>query len=224
MITIVGLGPSGMEAMSELALQMLESAHKLYLRTGHHPAASELADRGLHFETFDSIYQDAGSFDEVYGAIARRIIEEAKSGDVTYAVPGHPLVAERSVAILIEKAQKEGIPFRFAGSPSLIEACLEALAAPIGRGLKLIDALELEDTPPSPECPNLIYQVYDRMIASSVKLALMEVYPDEFDVFVVTAATGTEEKVQKLPLYELDRRDYDHLTSVFVPQMVTRDK
>jgi tetrapyrrole methylase family protein/MazG family protein len=212
-----------MEAMSELALRMLESAHRLYLRTGHHPAAEELANRGLHFETFDSIYETASSFDEVYGTIAGRLIEEAKSEDITYAVPGHPLVAERSVAILIERAKEAGIAFRFAGSSSLIEACLEALAVPIGRGLKLIDALALDDTPPSPECPNLIYQVYDRMIASSVKLALMNVYPDEFEVYIATAAGGTEEKVEKLPLYELDRRDFYHLTSVFVPELGDRD-
>ena len=90
---------------------------------------------------------------------------------------------------------------------------------PVGRGLKLIDGLALDDTPPAPDCPNLISQVYDRMVASAVKLALMNVYSDEFEVYLISGAGGSEASVEKLPLYELDRREYDHLTSVYVPEM-----
>jgi tetrapyrrole methylase family protein/MazG family protein len=210
-----------MEAMSDSALMTLESAQKLYLRTGQHPAALELAERGLQFETFDFIYETAESFDEVYSLIANRIIEEAREGDITYAVPGHPLIAERSVALILELAKKDGIQVGFAsGSQSFIEACLEALAVPIGKGLKLIDALALDDVHPSPDCPNLIYQVYDRAVASSVKLILMDVYPDESPVYVISGAGGPETTVEKLPLYELDRREHDHLTSVYVPELI----
>jgi len=219
LITIVGLGPLDLEAMSAAAFQALESAQKLFLRTRQHPAAYQIAERGLHFETFDSIYEAASSFDEVYSGIANRILEEARQGDVTYAVPGHPLIAERSVALITTLAESEGITVRVIGSQSFIEACLEALILPVGKGLKLIDALEIDSVQPSPDCPNLIYQVYDRIIASSVKLALMEVYPDEFKVHVIYSGGGPGAKVETIPLFELDHREFDYLTSVFVPEL-----
>jgi len=219
LITIVGLGPAGIEAMSASALRALESVERVLLRTGVHPAAEELAARGLRFETFDHIYEAAADFDEVYSLIASAVLEQARQADVTYAVPGHPLIGERSVALIVEQARKEGIPVRFAGSESFIEACLEALAIPLGRGLKLIDALAIDETPPSPDCPNLIYQVYDRQAASAVKLALMRVYPDEFEVYVISGTGGQTGIVERLPLYTLDRREYNHLTSVYVPEL-----
>lgn len=220
MITIVGLGPAGIDAMSASALRALEADQRTYLRTGRHPAAKELAERGLRFETFDSVYDSAADFCEVYSAIASRIIEEARSGDVTYAVPGHPLIAERSVALIVDMARSEEIPFKFEASQSFIEACLEALAVHVDKGLKLIDALAIEETLPATDCPNLIYQVYDRQIASAVKLALMEVYPDEFEVYTITGAGGSDVTVDKMPLYTLDHREYDHLSSVYVPEIV----
>lgn len=218
MITIVGLGPSGIDAMSSLALQALESAEKLLFRTAEHPAARDLAERGLRFETFDSIYESASDFAQVYASIAFEVIGAGRDGDVTYAVPGHPLVAERSVALILQIAAEEGIPVRFAPSQSFIEACLEALAISVDKGLKLIDALALEETAPAADCPNLIYQVYDRAVASDTKLALMEVYPDEFEVYVVTGAGGEDVSIDKVELYKLDHREFDHLTSVYVPE------
>jgi tetrapyrrole methylase family protein / MazG family protein len=202
--------------MSALALQALESSEKLMFRTAMHPAARDLADRGLRFETFDSVYESASDFAQVYETIAFKIMGEAREGDVTYAVPGHPLVAERSVALIIKLAAAEEIPVRIAPSQSFIEACLEALAVSVDKGLKLIDALAISETLPSTDCPNLIYQVYDRLIASEVKLALMEVYPDEFEVYVISGAGGGDSNIAKIPLYMMDRREYDHLTSVFI--------
>jgi tetrapyrrole methylase family protein/MazG family protein len=146
------------------------------------------------------------------------VLDRARQADITYAVPGHPLIGERSVALIVERAGNEGIPVRFAGSGSFIEACLEALAIPVGKGLKLIDALAIDESPPSPDCPNLIYQVYDRPAASAVKLALMRVYPDEFEVYLISGAGTETQTVERLPLYTLDRREYNHLTSVYVPE------
>ena len=54
------------------------------------------------FKTCDNYYEEGSSFDEVYSNIANEMIEEYKKyGELVYAVPGHPLVAERSVLNLI---------------------------------------------------------------------------------------------------------------------------
>ena len=57
------------------------------------------------------------------------------------------------------------------------------------------------------------------MVASDVKLALMEVFPDEYPV-TVASCLGMEgrERVSRMPLYALDRDDrFDDWTLVYVP-------
>ena len=63
-------------------------------------------------------------------------------------------------------------------------------------------------------------QLYSSALASEVKLTLMESYPDDHQVVLVRAAgvRGSEE-VLTIPLYELDRQQTDHLTSLYVPPL-----
>ncbi len=61
-------------------------------------------------------------------------------------------------------------------------------------------------------------QVYDSFVASNVKLSLMEQLPDDYPIYIVTAAGTKDEQVKRVPLYELDRETgLDNLTSVYVP-------
>jgi len=62
--------------------------------------------------------------------------------------------------------------------------------------------------------------VYNRRIASAVKLALGELYPDEWTVKLVRASNEGEgdETVVAMPLYELDRNSLpNHLSTLYVP-------
>jgi tetrapyrrole methylase family protein/MazG family protein len=64
----------------------------------------------------------------------------------------------------------------------------------------------------------IIGQVYDAFSASDVKLTLMEKLPDDYEVYIVTAAGSSQEKVTKCALFELDRQmELSNLTSVYVP-------
>jgi tetrapyrrole methylase family protein/MazG family protein len=65
----------------------------------------------------------------------------------------------------------------------------------------------------------VIIQIYDPMVGSNVKLALMEHFDDDYEVIVVRGAgIPNEEKILKVPLYDLDRCEaLDHLASVYVP-------
>jgi len=67
------------------------------VRTARHPAASAIPDA----KSFDNVYETAGSFDEVYARIVDALVEAAaEHGEVLYAVPGSPMVAERTVELL----------------------------------------------------------------------------------------------------------------------------
>lgn len=204
--------------MSMGAYRIARSAPIVFVRTSRHPAVDELASEGVKLECLDCIYESAGTFEEVYQSIVERILEEAERGDVIYAVPGHPLVGEASVSLLIEEAGKRGIEFEIVGSESFIEASLEAVGLGIDEGLKIIDALSLDSVPPALGAGNLIYQVYDRHVASETKLKLMAHYPDDFEVTIISGAGTPNQRVEVIPLYQLDRCDCDHLTTVYLPE------
>jgi tetrapyrrole methylase family protein/MazG family protein len=201
-------------------MQALKDARKVIVRTENHPAVAELSDRGISFESFDHLYEAAASFDGLYEQMADSILAESAVGGIVYAVPGHPLVGEQSVRLLIEKARAAGVSIEVVPSPSFIEAMLEALQISMDEGLKVLDALLIEGLTPSLDTPNIIYQVYDQDAASRVKLRLMEFFPDEWQVCLVSGAGTDDVQAIWMPLYELDRHECDHLTSVYVPKRV----
>ena len=94
-ITIVGLGPGGKEHITLGIYQSMKNHKKIYFRTEKHPVVQFLKDEGINFKTFDYAYDTYKNFDAVYAHIASTVLDEAKNGDVLYAVPGHPFVAEK---------------------------------------------------------------------------------------------------------------------------------
>ena len=95
-LTVVGLGPGGPELLTREAEQALAAAGELRLRTRRHPTVDAL-DLGAAAESFDALYERAGSLEEVYRAIAERLVELARRGTgVVYAVPGRASSTSRS--------------------------------------------------------------------------------------------------------------------------------
>lgn len=58
------------------------------------------------------------------------------------------------------------------------------------------------------------------MIAADLKLTLMERYPDDFNVKIITGSHSDGAHVIECPLYEIDRYDdyFNNLTSLFIPK------
>lgn len=220
MITILGLGPGSAALVTQSAYDTIKKAQAVYVRTRMHPAVEELESLGFQFLSFDSLYESAGSFDEVYERIAEQVLSAAeKHGDALYAVPGHPLMGERTVEMILQRAPARGQQVRLVSGVSFVEPILEAVGQGLSIGLKILDALSVDVIGPDPHVPNIIYQVHDRFVASQVKLALLEVYPPDFRVLVVRAA-GLPDKqtVTTVELSEMDHTDdFDHLTSLWVP-------
>lgn len=222
MIKIVGLGPGSEEDLTLKCINALKYANNLYLRTHKHPCVDYIKSLGIEFKTFDDLYDEGESFDEVYEKIARNIVNLK---DVTYAVPGHPLVAEKSVQLILEYSKLQGIEVEIIPALSFVDVITNVLKIDPIEGLKIIDGLELDKQKPDINVGNIITQVYSKMVASDVKLKLMEYYDDEQQVFVIRAAGVKElEKVKKVPLYEIDRIEWiDYLTSIYIPP-VTKPK
>ncbi len=220
MITIIGLGPGDADLITRQAWRILSGADVVYLRTGRHPAVTELPD-SLARHTFDDIYQTAERFDEVYSRIATELIDLAVDDDIIYAVPGNPFVGETTVMAVLRAAAEANIPVRIITGLSFVEPTLATVGIDALDGLQLFDAIELAALPYpplNPDVPLLLGQVYSRLLASDLKQVLMTVYPAEHRVALVHSAGLADQLVEWSALYEIDRSDHiDHLTSLFVP-------
>jgi len=222
-ITVVGLGSGNKDTLPVKNLKMLESGVSIFLRTEKHPVVEELRDMGIEYESFDSIYEKYGVFEDVYAEIVNLLISAVKrNNEIIYTVPGHPMVAEETVALLIKNAEVEGIIVDIVSAPSGLEAVYAALKIDPCQGLVILDALNFDASKLNRELPILFTQVYSKMVASELKLTLMEQYPDEHYIQIVKAAgIPSQEIILSIPLYQLDRIDWiDHLTSIYVPAMM----
>ncbi|MGJ0908658.1 nucleoside triphosphate pyrophosphohydrolase [Clostridium botulinum] len=222
MINIIGLGPGSKESITLGTIDSLKTVDKVFLRTEKHPTVEYINKLGIIYETFDGEYEVGESFDDVYNSIAKSLIEASKDySDIIYAVPGHPLVAEKSVDILIKLCRQNNIKFKILPAVSFVDALMESLLLDPVEGLKIIDAFDIKNQVMDKRIGTIITQVYDKFIASEVKLNLMNYYKDDTEIFFVRAA-GIEglEEIRKIPLYELDRQhNIDHLTSVYIPKV-----
>lgn len=230
-LTILGLGPGNPALRTLEAAEILREAPRILLRTAIHPGLEDLAG-DPRVASCDDLYELGRSFDQVYQAIADRVLTEAQETDLVFAVPGHPLVGERSVAAILERSEALGIKTRLASGVSAIDVVSAALRIdPMASDAQLIDATELQrfaERDPfngalpdvSPLRPVLLSQVYSQPVASVAKLALSRLYPEDHPIVVVAAAgvTGSE-RIVYCRLFELDRVAVDHLTAVWIPSL-----
>src|SRR6266566_6421811 len=111
-IIIVGLGPGRWDDLTLQARALLEQAASdnttVYFRTLIHPTVEPLKQEipDLRITSFDSFYDESTSWDTLYQSIAEEICTLAEQHPpVLYAVPGHPLIGEASVQLLLQQAR-----------------------------------------------------------------------------------------------------------------------
>jgi tetrapyrrole methylase family protein / MazG family protein len=221
-ITIVGLGAGDLDQMQYGIYLFLQKAKKIFLRTEKHPVIEELRkmEINLESESFDDLYERESDFTQVYENICSELFKQAAlHEEIVYAVPGHPMVAERTTQLLLERALEHNVEIEIRGGQSFLDAVFTTLKIDPVEGFTLLDALSLDKRLLNPRQHLLITQIYDSLTASDVKLTLMDVYPDEYPVtLVLSAGVKNEEKTITMPLYELDRWQGTHnLAVVYVP-------
>jgi tetrapyrrole methylase family protein/MazG family protein len=220
-ITLLGLGPGEAGALTRQAVQVLDQADELYLRTSQHPVVATLQGK-LVLHSFDHLYEELDSFQEVYDQIVEQVLTLGRRPQgVIYAVPGHPFMAEATGPEIYRRAKLEHLPVRVVDGLSFLEPVLTALGMDPFPQSMLVDALQIAAAHYPlfpPDTPALIAQLYSRQVAADVKLTLMAVYPDEFPVTLVHAAGTQDEKVEQVALYEIDRsHEIGLLTCLYVP-------
>ncbi len=213
-VVVVGLGPAGVDLLLPAARAALERIPVRYVRTSRHPAVQELAREGLALHPLDILYDAGDDLDAVYAAIAARVVEEAREhGEVAYAVPGSPSVAERTVVLL----RTAGVDVEIVPGLSFADVAWNRLGVDPMTGARVIDARTFGVDAAGVAGPLLLAQCDTRFVCSDVKLALLEVLPPEHRVTVLQRLGLPDEAVFDVALAELDQAfTPDHLTSLFV--------
>ncbi len=205
MILLAGLGPAGLDASDPSTRErLLEPEVTVVVRTLRHPAAAELAQRRPVISC-DDIYEGAADFDEVYGAIADRVVALAAAGPVAYAVPGSPLVGERSVRLIRKIAATSGIAVEVMAGTSFLDLVLDRSGIdPLERGLQVLDARAL----PSPlflHLPTVIAQIDTPLVLYEARDALLRLLPADTELLWLDDLGGPAERVESVTLEALGK-------------------
>jgi tetrapyrrole methylase family protein/MazG family protein len=211
-ITITGLGPGDFDRIPEATRHvLLDPDAKVVMRTVEHPAARELA-RMREVLSCDDLYRSHDGFDQVYEAIANRVLETAEGGDVVYAVPGSPLVGELVVRRLLDAdVEVAVIP-----AESFVDAVLDEVGYdPLDRGLQLLNGHHLPD-PLVLDKPTIVAQLDRPEIMADVAARIGRVLPEDTLVTVLAGAGSSGGvKVQATP-DQIDPTLAGFQTSLFI--------
>ncbi|GGI43296.1 MazG nucleotide pyrophosphohydrolase domain-containing protein [Mammaliicoccus stepanovicii] len=218
-ITVVGLGNFSLEELPLGIYRMLQSANKVYARTLDHPVIAELTE--INWEGLDYVYEKHDDFINVYKEIVDTLVHYSDQEDIIYAVPGDPMVAETTTQLLLESGKN----VKILGGKSFLDDMFRAINIDPNDGFTLLDGTSLHESHLNIRTNTIITQVYDQMVASDIKITLMERYPDEHEVSIVTNARLGEADVKTCPLYEMDHHiEVSNLTSVYVPKILNEQE
>jgi tetrapyrrole methylase family protein / MazG family protein len=213
-VRVVGLGPGDATLLTRRTFDLLIEAPIVRLRTRVHPAAAAFLD----LASYDDLYERAESFDALYEAIVVDLIELARrapGGEVLYAVPGSPIVAERTVELLLASPEVETV---LETAVSVIDvACAAMRRDPMASGLRVVDALANPEPLRGPG-PLLVLQTYSTEILASVADRL----PSTTIVTVLHHVGLSDEVIVEVTAAELTTfGDVDHLTSLWIDGLRT---
>jgi tetrapyrrole methylase family protein/MazG family protein len=210
-VVVVGLGPGDQRLVTAATTQAIADIPVRFVRTRRHPSAVLVEPA----TSFDLHYERASSIDEVYAGVVEDLISAAGvHGEVLYAVPGSPFVAERAVELLRAdgRVEVEVVP----GLSFLDLAWARLNVDPLAAGVRLVDGHRFAEEAAGEVGPLLVAQCDSLLVLSDIKLAI-DTGPE---VTVLQRLGLPDESVTTVPWVELDRVvQPDHLTCLWIPAL-----
>jgi tetrapyrrole methylase family protein/MazG family protein len=210
-VVVVGLGPGDADLMTVGTVDAIASVAMRFVRTSRHPAAAAVPNAA----SFDAVYDAAAAMDDVYEGIVDRLVQaSSRHGEVLYAVPGSPAVAERTVELLLVdgRVDVEVLP-----ALSFLDLTWVRLGIdPIASGARVVDGRRFAIEAAGERGPLLVAQCDQRHVLSEIKLALDDGPP----VTVLQRLGLPDETITQVAWHDLDRViEPDHLTSLYIPEL-----
>ncbi|MGH9245653.1 MAG: MazG family protein [Acidimicrobiales bacterium] len=212
-VVVAGLGPAGDDLVTVGTVEALGRLDRVFLRTDRHPAAVAVAGAS----SFDHVYEAEATLEAVYRRIVEELVAATESGTVGYAVPGSPVVAERTVLMLLADDRVDVTVVPALSFADLAWARLRV--DPVAVGARLVDGHAFEVEAAGERGPLLVAQCDSRPVLSEIKLAVDDgIAPDT--VTVLQRLGLSDEAVFDVGWPELDRAvGPDHLTSLWIPRL-----
>lgn len=223
-ITVVGLGPGGPDLVTVGTLDAIERSSHRFLRTTRHPAASVVPGAS----SFDHVYESEPSLDGVYPRIVDELLAAShEHGEILYAVPGSPVVAERTVELLLAAAARPDAGVRVTVVPALsfLDLAWVRLGVdPLAAGVRIVDGQRFAVEAAGERGPLLVAQCDSVTVLSDVKLILDQgttaSLGADATVVVLQRLGLPDESIREVPWLDLDRVvEPDHLTSLYLPHL-----
>lgn len=227
-INIVGLSTRNPKQYSVEAYTLL-AAGRTYLRTRNHPAVPALPKPGQAY-SFDDWFDRASNFGSLASEIADFLIAESEQEPLVYAVPGHPLFGDSTVAAILKRADEAGVPVHIIPTLSMLDLLLPTLTAGTGAQLQILDALVLAAStdrgpfsggaaPLSRLRPAVVTQIHSPAVMSAVQRALSRLYPEETEIQIIPVANATKAPFDRLPLARLDQALVEGVVIIALPAL-----
>ena len=183
------------------------------MRTARHPSAVIVEPA----TALDHLYDDADCQADVYPAIVDVLVAAASEhGEILYAVPGSPLVAERSVTLLLADDRAE---VRVLPALSFLDLAWVRLGVdPLAEGVRVVDGHEFATQAAGERGPLLVSHCHAPDVLSDIKLAVEGEPPPS--VIVLQRLGLPDESIVEVAWHDLDRSfEPDHLTSIYIPKL-----
>ncbi len=208
-IVVVGLGPAGPDLLTGETQAAIARIPHRFLRTTRHPAA--VAVPGA--TSFDDRYEAEMTMDAVYRGIVEELIAAAdEHGEVLYAVPGSPSVAEHTVELL---RADDRVELSVLVSVSFLDLAWDRLGVdPVTSGARLVDGHDFAVAAAGATGPLLVGQCDRVTVLSDIKISV-----EEGPMVTVLQRLGLpDEAVTEVAWSDLDRIvEPDHLTTLWIP-------
>lgn len=215
-VVVVGLGPGDPSLVTSDTLAAIQSIAVRFVRTAQHPSAHLVPNA----TTFDHVYDAAESFSDVYSTIATALADAAhEHGTVLYAVPGSPLILERTVALL--RAHPNITVHTHAAVSFLDEVWRVLNIDPVEAGITLVDGHQFNTAAANNTGPMLVAHTHANWVLSDIKLSIDDPDPAT-PVVLLHHLSLPDEQIISTTWADMDHViSADHLTSLYIPQLGT---
>ena len=223
-VTVVSLGPGDPKLLTIQSLETLRKSRCLVLRTARHRTAEWLKEETIHFENFDALYDEYDDFDALHVEMARQLWTKAAERPVTFAVIDAQ--SDGAVRALRSTCPEDGKVVVLPGV-TMADSCLAILPDGFEQSgsVRILPAMDVVKAAPDPATPLLVTEIFDRVLASELKLHLADVYGDEAGVVMFPSSVKINRKPIEMLLMELDRqRTYDHTVCLYIPSMTLKQR
>ncbi len=223
-ITLVGLGDGTHAGLTQEALDWLAQVDEIYLRTENLAMVHDIsASHAL--VAFDELLIPTPTNPDGLDQLVDQILAAAVAQNgVTYAVPGHPLIADLTCSRIIQRANAASIPVRVIAANVLLDAAVRKLPLNFAASqITMVDTLDLQMNGChsfSPSQPVLILNAPDADATSVLKEDLLNIYPAEHLLYRLPYVELSLDEVGPTELCQIDKLPpSSDLSMLFIPPL-----